>query len=469
MNALQPIYAMVILINLLVGLLLLLFFWGKNDLSSRLWAYASFSLALGFSLVWASPWISPSLRYFGANFAGILPFFLFVKSVKCLVQEKSGQIWLGVLVSCLFALSVLVLLNSSFAPYINFYVNAGFALACFWVAYQLSQVRHTGANPYVRLLSMLFLISALSWVLRAIFSEIFNPNVPLSLVPLNVILVVLIATLVLLRHVMYLLLRFGGAEQEKIKIEHLNVELSHLIAQKNTLIKTLSTSVKANHIGGAVAGIVHELSQPIGTISLNTQLLLRDLDQPIDLERQATILNHIQRDNRRASSIIGRLRSFYQKGNESYVAFNLTELVKNSIELTAPVFHAQKILVQSDLDPAATVWGDPGEIEMVLVNLLNNALNALSPLNPDSQIVLTLHQQGLLAVIDVQDNGHGVPEALQNELFTLFHSTKSDGLGVGLWLSRTIMENHGGSISLLHSSSAGTCFRFTIPTATHAQ
>ncbi len=469
MKVLQPIYAMVILINFLVGLLLLLFFWGKNDQSARLWAYASFSLALGFGLVWASPWISPFIRYFGANFAGILSFFLFVKSVKCLTQENAGRIWIGVSIACLFSLSVLVLFNSSLKPYINFYVNWGFAFACLWGAFQLSQVHHASNNPYVRLLCLLFLISALSWVFRAIFAEVFNPDAPAELLPLHVILVVLIATLVLLRHVMYLLLRFGGAELEKIEIERLNVKLSYLIEQKNTLIKTLSTSVKANHIGGAVAGIVHELSQPIGTISLNTQLLIKDLGQPVDLEHQATILNHIQRDNRRASFIIGRLRSFYQKGNESYVTFNLMALVQDSIELTGPMFHAQKILLQSDLDPAVTVRGDPGEIEMVLVNLLNNALNALSALNPDSQIVLFLRQEDSRVVIDVQDNGHGVPKEFQSEIFTLFHSTKSDGLGVGLWLSRIIMENHGGSISLLRSSPSGSCFRATLPYAAPAQ
>ncbi len=467
MLSIQPIHVIMILINVMVGLLLVIFFWGKNDQSARLWAYASFCLSLGFSLIFLRAWIPGSLRYIGVIFFTIFPFFLYVKSVKCLTDEHSGRIWLGALISFAFAVSVFAW--ARFLTYVGVYTSLGFSLVYFWSAFALRKSPQECQNPFVRFLSLLFVSGGICWALRAILNSVFNFEISSDSNYPNLVIVILTTVIISLRHVMYLLLRFGGADREKEQIAILNAQLSRVIEQKNTLIKTLSTSVKANHIGGAVAGIVHELSQPIGTVGLNTQLLIRNLNQPEDAARQAVILNHILQDNRRAATIISRLRNFYQKGETNHAEFDLTALVNSAIELITPMFRGPNILIRSYIDPDIKAWGDPGEIEMVLVNLLNNSLNALSPFTSEAKIVLALWIEADAALIDVSDNGHGIPEAIQSDIFNLFHSTKSYGLGVGLWLSRAIMENHGGTISLLRSSTAGTCFRVAIPLAPVAE
>ncbi len=464
MFSVESLYAVMILMNLLVGGLLLVFFWGKQDESSSLWAYASFSLSIGLGLILAGAWVHPVLRYVGANFAALFPFFLYVKSIKCLTEKKSGNLWLGACISLLFSLAVYALVNTRNSWFVPLFASIGFGLAYFWSAWQLSRLSQKVHNPYIMLMSYLLGIGGIAWLIRALLSKAFSFEFAPDPVFANWVILILITVIVQLRHIAYLLIRFGSTEKEKQTITVLNAELNHTIEQKNILIKTLSTSVKATHMGGVVAGIVHELSQPLGAIGLNTQILIKSASLPRDDLRHETLLNNILQDNRRASSIISRLRNLYQKGPKDYARVRLSELVESVLELVAPTCAQHNILTQAKIDPGLSTWGDQSELEMVVVNILTNAINALSQMILPAQIITTLNTRENMIIVDVQNNGPVIPDAIQMEIFNLFHSTKTQGLGVGLWLSRAIMENHGGSIELLHSSiEENTCFRLSIP------
>lgn len=464
MFSVESLYAVMILMNLLVGGLLLVSFWGKQDESSRLWAYASFSLSIGLGLILAGAWVHPVWRYAGANFAALFPFFLYVKSIKCLTEKKSGNLWFGVCISLLFSLAVYALVNTRNSWFVPLFASFIFGMAYFWSAWELSQLAQKVQNPYIRLMTYLLGIGGVAWLIRALLSKAFSFEFAPDPVFANWVILILITVVVLLRHIAYLLIRFGSAEKEKQMITVLNAELNQTIEQKNILIKTLSTSVKATHVGGVVAGIVHELSQPLGAIGLNTQILIKSASLPVDARRDTTILHNILHDNRRASSIIGRLRNFYQKGPKDHAEVRLSEMVEGVLELVAPMCTQQNILTQTQIDPGLRVWGDQGELEMVVVNVLTNAINALSQMTSPAEIITTLNVRDDRVIVDIQNNGPVIPGTRQSEIFNLFHSTKSQGLGVGLWLSREIMENHGGSIELLRSSSEdNTCFRLSLP------
>mgnify|MGYP000164379878 FL=1 len=105
---------------------------------------------------------------------------------------------------------------------------------------------------------------------------------------------------------------------------------------------------------------------------------------------------------------------------------------------------------------------------MVILNLLTNALNAMTSQTVDSQVLVQLFVEQDCAVLQVTDNGSGIAEDQQQNIFNLFHTTRTQGMGVGLWLSRTIMENHHGRLELVQSQPFSTCFRMTMPLASQS-
>lgn len=463
MYSLESLYVVMILMNVIVGVLLLVFFKGKEDLSSRLWAYASFSFSIGLGVILGGQWLPSFVRYVIGNFTTILPFFLYVKSVKCLSDRDSGRLWIGGLLSLFFSLSVWVLVITNNSWFVPVFASLGFSFVYFWSAYELYRNFQKVKNSYIKLFFYLMILGGFAWVIRALLSKSFNFQFAPDPVFANWLILIVITLVVLLRQIAYLLIRFGSAEKESEIIWALNDQLTHTIDQKNALIKTLSTSVKANQVGGAVASIVHELSQPLGAIGLNTQLLLRSINTTPDPTSQTVILNHILQDNRRAANIISRLRNFYQKGPVDYGRIDISALVPRVLDLVAPMCIQNDIRMETRIESNLMVWGDAGELEMVVVNVLSNAINALATRTGSRVIRTTLRQSGDQVIVDIQDNGPGIPEDRHTDIFNLFHTSKSQGLGVGLWLSRAIMENHSGQINLVTSTERGTLFSLRLP------
>jgi len=463
MFTIESLYPVMILMNVVVGCLLLFVFWGKQDRSSTLWAWGCFIFVIGIAMVLAGSLIPPSVRFIGANFATFFPFFLFVRSIICLFEEKPLRLWLGGVISLGFGVGVFLLVLAEQRFLIPIYVGIGFCSVQLWAAYALRQINRIHQNTYLRFFSVLFVFGGLVWLVRGLLSQLFKFEFAPDPALANWIVMFAITGFVLLRQIAYLLLRFGRTQEEKEVIQKLNERLGQTIEQKNILIKTLSTSVKANQLGGQVAGIVHEISQPLSAIAINTELLIKTSHQPTDLSWQIKILSYIQQDNERAAGIISRLRDFYKKGDKNFTRFDLSALAIRVIDIAMPNNSSQPFKIKHSLQPGVFVSGDQGEIEMVVLNLLTNAISALNIKSPDPFIRVALTTQAQDAIIEVKDNGVGVPVEQQQEIFNLFHTTKTQGMGVGLWLSRTIIENHQGRLELAQTADAVTCFRITIP------
>lgn len=463
MFTIESLYPVMILMNLVVGCLLIFVFWGKQDRSSMLWAWGCFIFVVGVALVLAGSQVHPFIRFVGANFATFFPFFLFVQSIICLFDEKPLRLWLGGLISLGFGLGVFLLVIAEQRFLIPIYVGIGFSAVQLWAAYILRQINRIHQNTYLRFFSLLFVFGGLVWLVRGLLSQLFKFEFAPDPALANWIVMFAITGFVLLRQIAYLLLRFGRTQQEKEVIQKLNERLGQTIEQKNILIKTLSTSVKANQLGGQVAGIVHEISQPLSAIGINTELLIKTSQQPVDLAWQIKVLSYIQQDNERAAGIISRLRDFYKKGDENFTRFDLSMLVARVIDIAMPNYSSRVFKIERSLRSDVIVSGDQGEIEMVILNLLTNAMSALNGTSQDLQLSITLSTEARDAVIEVKDNGAGVPEEQRQEIFNLFHTTKTQGMGVGLWLSRTIMEKHLGRLELIQVPDGMTCFRMTIP------
>lgn len=252
-----------------------------------------------------------------------------------------------------------------------------------------------------------------------------------------------------------------STQQEKEQIEGLNRALEVLLAEKNQFVKKLTMSEKLSTMGTMVSSLAHEINQPLGAIRLNTDFLEQRLTKNGDLMRYQDILSRIQHDGERAANTITKLRHFFYSGGGEFELFNLSALIEDILVIASPEANSRKISLTVDLPKDAMVNGDPSQLQMVILNLINNAMEALRVNSGEKLVHIRLKRMLQSIEVEVIDNGPGVP--VVTHLFELFHTTKESGMGVGLWLSRSIMELHGGNITVVNPGKAGAIFKLHFP------
>jgi signal transduction histidine kinase len=220
------------------------------------------------------------------------------------------------------------------------------------------------------------------------------------------------------------------------------------------------------------SALVHELSQPLGAILRNAEtaeLLLRR--EPVDLEELRAIVEDILGDDRRATTIIDRLRALLKRRAVTFEALPIGPLLSGIERLVMTEFQARgaslRIEIGSRLPDAL---GDRVHIGQVLLNLLTNALDAVANEDPSRRTILLEASPGEAGWIEfaVKDRGTGIPSDQVANVFEPFFSTKPEGTGLGLSISRTIVESHGGRIWAESNPDGGTALRFTIQAAPEA-
>lgn len=215
------------------------------------------------------------------------------------------------------------------------------------------------------------------------------------------------------------------------------------------------------------ASIAHELNQPLAAILNNAQAAGRLLSRPEpDVAESRAAIADIADDARRAGQIIQRMRAMLKKGEPSADAHDLNDLAREVARLIAGDALLRGALLQFDLAPRLpAVRGDGVQLQQVLLNLLVNALDAVSRRPPDArQIVVRTRARGDAEVeISVEDSGEGIAPADLERIFEAFFTTKAAGLGVGLAISRNIVEAHGGRLWAESPPGRGATLRCALP------
>jgi two-component system sensor kinase FixL len=218
-----------------------------------------------------------------------------------------------------------------------------------------------------------------------------------------------------------------------------------------------------------VASLAHEINQPLGAILSNLGGLRRLLSQknPNPTVALAAISDAIE-DTQRASEIIRRVRFLFKSHPENKVAIGLGGLVAEVVKLAAGEAAFRQILVQIEISPPEPrVLGDRVQLQQCVLNLLMNAFDAISETKCEQRqvtIKITPEKTGWIRV-GVCDTGAGIDPSVANRLFEPFVTTKSKGMGLGLLVTRSIVENHGGKICWKPNPDTGTTFFFTLPIA----
>lgn len=219
-------------------------------------------------------------------------------------------------------------------------------------------------------------------------------------------------------------------------------------------------------MGTMASTLAHELNQPLAAISnflCGTKRMAERPDVPREILIEA--LDGAEASARRASEILRRLRDLVARGKVSVQTEHLPQLIEEACVLAFVEEDALQITHQLALDPKATwVKVDRIQIQQVLINLLRNAVEAMAG-SDRREIMISTRPAGQMVRIEVADTGPGIaPDHMEN-LFSEFMTTKSEGMGLGLPISRTIIEAHGGEIRAENRPEGGAAFVFTLPRA----
>jgi signal transduction histidine kinase len=250
-------------------------------------------------------------------------------------------------------------------------------------------------------------------------------------------------------------------QEESQRVRAANVALDAALAENTQMLTALTMSVKSNNMGVLMASLAHELSQPLQMIRTKTELLA-SMPELQNSERQWFIQGLIQ-DNKRASDIIVQLRKFLRSGSSDFNDVHLDQVVAESLVMVQMELTRCKITLTQEVESDVVVWANEAQLQMVVLNLLKNALDVLRTAPLPREIHLQLKQSEQATQLTVSDNGPGVTESQRAHVFEMFYSTKKEGMGLGLWLSHSILKHHGGLLEVSTSPSGGACFTMTLP------
>lgn len=220
-------------------------------------------------------------------------------------------------------------------------------------------------------------------------------------------------------------------------------------------------------IGQMVAGLSHEVAQPLNAISnfavASTQLLNSDTAGPSDKLKE--YVQTINDQSRRCAAILQRLRDFSRRVPTLKVLCDLNPLLRESVELIASETRRREARIQLELaDELPQIAADRVQIQQVVFNLLNNALDAVRDQNLERRrMTVRSYAETNAVVLEVEDHGPGIVQEITQQLFEPFITTKQDGMGIGLSISKTIVSDHGGTIEASANHFGGATFRVRLP------
>ena len=221
-------------------------------------------------------------------------------------------------------------------------------------------------------------------------------------------------------------------------------------------------------MGELAATIAHEVNQPLGAVVTNGSAAQRWLaGQPPNLEETREAIDRTVREANRASDVIGRIRALLQKGPPLMERLDVNAVIREVLTLASNEILRGGVAVQTELVPdIPNVLGDRVQLQQVLLNLILNGINAMSTItNRPRELLIksAKHPEGML--IQVHDSGVGVDPEQADHIFEPFFTTKPQGIGMGLSISRSIVEAHGGRLWFTPGSLHGAVFQFTVPKA----
>jgi signal transduction histidine kinase len=245
------------------------------------------------------------------------------------------------------------------------------------------------------------------------------------------------------------------------------IERKQAEAERRATLAQLRIASRRNMMSELVASLAHEINQPLGAILSNLGGLARLLSRnnPEPAIALAAVNNAIE-DTKRAAEIIRRIRFMFKAHSEQKTVIGIRALIAEVVQIIVSEASMRDISVRTEVSPSVQrIVGDRIQLQQCMMNLLLNAFDAITGAKSGHRqvtIKVAPEKMGSISVA-VSDTGGGIDPAVANRLFEPFVTTKSTGMGLGLLVTRSIVENHGGKIWATPNPDRGTTFTFTLP------
>ena len=222
-------------------------------------------------------------------------------------------------------------------------------------------------------------------------------------------------------------------------------------------------------VGELASSIAHEINQPIGAIATNGQTALGWLTRaPPDLDRAKTAIERTVRDAMRAGAIVSRVRGMMTNSEPDYAALDVNAVIEDVLGFIEDERRRAGVTIRTELDPnLPRVVGDPIQLQQVVLNLVMNGIDAMraSPAPARLMLIRSSAAEPGTVKVAVEDRGSGFDADVIERVFTPLFTTKKTGIGLGLSITRSIVEAHGGRIWAEPAAPSGALFQFTLPAA----
>ena len=274
----------------------------------------------------------------------------------------------------------------------------------------------------------------------------------------------------LLRYFSYLSLRVSWIGPRTSDENLLNENLVKLFKENEEFLQGLMSSNRALGISALANSLAHQLSQPITGVILQTESVKRELVNQGNQEGSVQILHTVTEQLSKVSALISNLRKLFGAQELEFKLFNPQEVCDEVLEIIGPTLRSKQIQLIKSYSSNPEVIGNPIQIQQVLINLFNNAIDAIENAGTEHRkITFSIFEDQSSAVIVVKDNGCGIALSITPSMFELYQSTKPNGLGIGLWLCKAIIDKHKGNITAHNDPAGGAIFEVRLPLANLSQ
>ena len=271
--------------------------------------------------------------------------------------------------------------------------------------------------------------------------------------------------------------RYLGATYSPLRPDSVGVEAVLAITRDLTDLAQASDALqeaqaelahvtRVTTLGELTASIAHEVNQPLAAIVADATASLNWLaaNTP-DLDRVQEALEAIVKDGHRAADVIQRIRGLATKAGPQKARLDVNELIRDVVPLIGPEVRSHEVALRLDLAPALPlVVADRVQLQQVLINFVMNGIEAMESVDRRRELVIrSRRHEADYVVVAVQDAGVGIDSSKMDELFTAFFTTKPGGMGMGLSISRSIIEAHSGRIWATPNPEHGATFQFALP------
>jgi signal transduction histidine kinase len=431
----------------------------RQGLSNTLWCLGGLAFGLSLILLGMRGKWPDALTYGVAIWLLVLEPLLRVGAVRHILKRPvwvTGLLALSLVHIAVYAVLHLILDNAS----LRFvWSSLGAAAALAWLALLARDVDRRDRSISAQWIFFCYLALAAVLIIR-IPGVLLGLSEPTALIadPLSNVLIFLGVVTAIVGNIGFLgmfIERMNKDALESAKVQARQEEATRLSEQIAQLDRRRS-------VGEIAASLAHELSQPLTNIYLIADRMEMALQQ-----RQDASLNKyfedLNRNTQKAGDILGRIRTFIQSKHTQFERVELSQVITDVSALIHDLAYNESVDLQVDLPPQGlAVRADPVQLSQIFMNVIRNAIQATHG-QPLRQLRIRVWREGKMAHITLTDNGPGLPAEALSQAGTAFFTTKTEGLGVGLYISKSIAHQHGGSLSIGNSPMGGAVVALQLP------